>query len=386
MIIPFYTLYKSNSKYKNKAVTVLQILSSAEIAGGERYLYDLINHSSKLIRHIIILPYKGSFAYVLKKYKVRSTVVQMEYKKFLRPIFDIFKIIKINKVNIVHTHGYRANFYGRIACLLARVKHITTVHVSIFDYKDTPKLLRYLYIFIEGILAFKTSRYICISKSMVHDMQKIKISQKKISMIPNGVDLKRFQPRNNQNDIKSKLGIDSNTMLIGTAGRMVSEKGQIYLIEALKQINGKIRNLKCIFLGEGILSEHLKNTAKKLDVIDMCIFAGVRYDIETLYPALDLFVLPSIREPFGLVLLEAMACQIPVLATESGGPLDFIKSGITGVLVPPKDADKLAAEIENILLNKNRAKMLAAEGRKFVEQNYDVRKTVKKVENLYFTI
>ena len=96
--------------------------------------------------------------------------------------------------------------------------------------------------------------------------------------------------------------------------------------------------------------------------------------------------MPSIREPFGLVLLEAMATQIPVIATDSGGPSEYIKSGRNGMLVPPKDAGALAEVIKIVLQNKNKAKEMAAEARNTVKQFFDVRVTVRKIDSLYFSL
>jgi glycosyltransferase involved in cell wall biosynthesis len=367
-------------------ITICHIISSAEIAGGERYLYDLVKNSNKSIRHSIILPYRGPFAQVLKESGISFDIIKLQHRNFIKSILSIIRAIRIQEADIVHTHGYRANFYGGIVSFFKRVKHITTVHVSLLDYKDTPKLLRYLYIIFEIILSLKISKYVCVSRAMAEDMKKIGIPQKKISIIPNGVDLTRFYPRRSGNVIKDEIGLNSDTVLIGTVGRLVPEKGQIFLIEALRQLQGKFKNLKCVFFGEGPLFEYLRNKALTLGVLNMCIFAGTRKDIERVYSELCLFVLPSIREPFGLALLEAMACCIPVLATESGGPLEFINSGTNGVLVPPKNAQKLASEIERILLNRKRAKYYGREGRKYVERNFDVRSTIKKVENIYLSI
>jgi glycosyltransferase involved in cell wall biosynthesis len=101
------------------------------------------------------------------------------------------------------------------------------------------------------------------------------------------------------------------------------------------------------------------------------------------YPLLDLFVLPSLREPFGLVLLEAMATSVPVLATAAGGPLDFIQSGINGILVPPADSSKLAEQIDLLLSNPDLLKTIGKKGCETVKRSYDVRDTVCKIEQTY---
>ena len=242
--------------YKDR-IRVLHILSSAEIAGGERYIYDLVNNADGLILHHIILPYKGPFAQILKDSGYHFDIINLKHKYFIWTLKNIIRLIRLKNIDVVHTHGYRANLYGRIACMFTGRKNISTVHVSLFDYKDTPKIKRYLYFFFETVLSFKTCKYICISKAMADDMRKSKIPLEKISIIPNGVDLKRFYPRPVQNKVRREFGVNFHTPLIGTAGRLVPEKGQIHLIKALKLLKDKHDDLKCLFLGNGPLLKEI---------------------------------------------------------------------------------------------------------------------------------
>jgi len=108
--------------------------------------------------------------------------------------------------------------------------------------------------------------------------------------------------------------------------------------------------------------------------------------IEQIYALLDLFVLPSIREPFGLVLLEAMASGIPVVATGSGGPNEFIQSGENGILVPSRDAKMIAQSVKLLLQNKEKAKAIARLGRKTVEKGFGITKTVEATHQLYLSL
>ena len=131
----------------------------------------------------------------------------MEKRFSMRSILKLSRIIKCSKTDIVHTHGYRANFYGRVACMLSSVKSVSTVHVSLFDYVDTPALVRSFYIMLEKALAFKTTRFLCVSQAMKKDMIRLGIPKQKIAVMPNGVDLDTFYPRSVPDDLKKELGI-----------------------------------------------------------------------------------------------------------------------------------------------------------------------------------
>lgn len=141
--------------------------------------------------------------------------------------------------------------------------------------------------------------------------------------------------------------------------------------------------LRCLFIGTGPLLDPLKKRAEALGLAETCIFQGVRMDIADIYPLMDLFVLPSLREPFGLVLLEAMASGVPVISTASGGPLDFIQSGVNGILVPPSDPIELAAQIDFLLSDPEIAVAIAKQGYETVQKGFDIKETTRQVCDLY---
>jgi glycosyltransferase involved in cell wall biosynthesis len=371
------------SNEQRKKIAILHVIDSAGIAGGERYLLDLIKYSGNQFEHTVVLPYSGPFERMLKACDYRYHIVNLVSKISLSTVYQLTKIIRKHKANIIHTHGFRSNFYGRIVALIQRIENLATCHVSLFDYTDTRALTRQIYFFVEKILSFKTSKFICISNAMKKDMLKLGISSNKTELIFNGVDLTRFYPRLENGKIRKELGLKPKGPVIGTIGRMVSEKGQIYLVQALKNLASDWSNLQCLFIGEGPLLPKIQKMAIELGVEDMCLFPGVREDVELIYSSLDIFVLPSLREPFGLVLLEAMASGVPVISTASGGPAEILLSGVNGILVPAKNGEALASQIRYLLLNKDKAIKMSQEGLKTVQKRFDIMKTVKKTNAVY---
>ncbi len=365
---------------------ILHLIDSSGVGGGERYLADLIRHSDSTFRHHIVLPSDGPLEDVLQNQHIEYDIVSMDYRQLINSIRKLRYLINILHIDIVHTHGYRANFYGRVASLLARVKHIATIHVSLYDYLETPRYIRSIYLWVEKILSFRTSKYICISEAMKGDLLKMGIGKEKIEVIHNGVDLKVFYPHPVRDTLLKELGVYNCRPIIGTVGRMVPEKGQIYLIQAIADLKDKWPTLRCLFIGTGVLLEQLKQNAKELHVDDMCIFSGVRWDIADIYPLFDLFILPSLREPFGLVLLEAMASCVPVVATDSGGPPDFIEDGFNGILVPASDSHELAVQIDNLLLHREKSTEIAQRGYETVRTNYSIQTMVEHVERVYGSV
>lgn len=369
-----------------KPIYVAHVIDSAGFGGGERYILDIIKFTSPYIQHRIAIPHRGHLQQQLDAIGCAYAVIDMKRRFSFKTLMTLTRWIRRSQSTIIHSHGYRANIYGRMAAILTGKIHVCTVHVSLYDYVDTPFWLRLVYMIMERMTSIATRRFICISEAMVNDTLRLGISEDRIVLIPNGVDISRFYPRDIIAEEKKKFGITGDGPVIGTVGRMVTEKGQIYLIRALEQLKSIFPGLICLFVGEGALLSTLKTAARESGVADVCKFIGVRDDLENVYPVMDLFVLPSLREPFGLVLLEAMASCVPVVATDSGGPSDFIVSGRNGILIPPADPAAIARAVGRMLADNQEQARMGRAGLDSVCIGFGIDKTVFRIESVYRSI
>jgi glycosyltransferase involved in cell wall biosynthesis len=365
---------------------ILHVIDSAGYGGGERYLLDLIGHRSLDLQHFILLPQTGFLQFELGRIDCSHAIVDLQQRFSLNGILQIHRYIRQFKPDIIHSHGYRANFYSRLAATIGGVPHVCTVHVSLYDYIDTPISTRLLYIMVERVMAVLSRRFLCISKSMSADMRRLGVGEEKIVEIPNGVDTQRFKQITVSETVKHRMGVIDGGPVIGTVGRLVAEKGQKYLIDAVAAIQPEFPNLTCLFIGDGPALEELKRRAEARGVMDRCRFPGTVSDMESIYPVMDIFVLPSIREPFGLVLLEAMASGVAVVATDAGGPRDFIDSGQNGMLVAPMDVAALAKAVDGMLRDDSFRHRMAVAGCETARNRFDILKTVEGIESVYRTI
>jgi glycosyltransferase involved in cell wall biosynthesis len=365
------------------AICILHVLSDDAVGGGTRYLADLARHCGREFRHAVALPSKGAVSDLLQAAGLAVEIVDTRRRLSLRGVRDIRRCARRRGADILHTHGFRSTLYGRLALLFAGVKLVTTVHVSLYDYADTPGLVRSAYILAERLLAFRTDRYICISDAMRADALRLGAAPARTVLVPNGVDTDRFHPRPASPALRHALGIFGPGPVIGTVGRAVTEKGQAHLLDALPLLRARWPHLRCLFVGDGPALGGLRRRAADLAVETHCLFPGVRRDVEEIYPLLDVFVLPSPREPFGLALLEAMATGIPVIATAAGGPPDFIRHGVNGLLIPPRDAVALAGAIEGLLDDPDLAHRMAAAGRSTAVREYPIERNTAMVAAVY---
>jgi type III pantothenate kinase len=195
-----------------------------------------------------------------------------------------------------------------------------------------------------------------------------RFSPKASAVIPNWVDVGRFNYRSHP--VRDPVNI-------GLLGQISPHKGHDEAIEAMRELRIGYR-LVVAGRGENAYVESLKRKAVGLPVE----FPGL-VSLPNFFDSVDMLVVPSWEEPFGIVLLEAMAVGIPVIATDRGGPLEIIRSGFHGLLVPPRQPRALANAIRQLAHDEPLRQRIVREARTRVEENYDISKVVPRVEDFY---
>ncbi|AIU70127.1 glycosyl transferase [Thermococcus eurythermalis] len=198
-------------------------------------------------------------------------------------------------------------------------------------------------------------------------------------VIPNGINVDFFDVPLSREEAKERLGLGENVVLY--VGRIEPRKGVGTLISAMKHVDGTL-----LIVGKGSRLSFLRERARLLGVAEKVRFLGtVEYSkLPLFYRASDVFVLPSLSEAFGIVLLEAMASGTPVIGTTVGGIPEIVDG--CGLLVPPGDARKLAEAVNLVLNNQNVEKRLARLGKRRAEAVYDWRVVVRKITALYYQV
>jgi phosphatidyl-myo-inositol dimannoside synthase len=219
---------------------------------------------------------------------------------------------------------------------------------------------------------------------------KFGVNRKNIKEIPLGVNYQKFKPGLKTDFLRKRHNITKNDQVVFSLGRLVERKGFDVSLEAFAKVVQENDNLKYIIGGSGTEEKNLKELAKKLKIKDRVIFAG-RIDEEELpsyFSLADVFLMPSRElkggevEGFGIVFLEAGACQVPVIGGNSGGIASAINDGETGYLVNPKDKEEIAQKLRKILNNPELADKMGEAGRKRVIEEYNWQNSVKIVKEI----
>lgn len=212
-----------------------------------------------------------------------------------------------------------------------------------------------------------------------------KILRRRALCIYNAIDLNRFRRPVDRKSKRESLNIPNDAPLVGTIGRLTEQKGFSFLIDAIPIVLKERPDVHFIIVGDGELSEPLRRLTISHGVNHRVVFTGPRSDIEEIFACLDLFVLPSLWEGLPTVILESMAANVPVVATDIPGTRDLIRDGYNGWLVPPGNAYALAEAILDALKNEQLSKIFAQRAQNLVT-TFSIDSVAKQYEQLFLSL
>ena len=363
------------------------------LTGPETYLLDLLHgidpYNFNVTIACIIDPRNPSQLFIeeLKNRNIDLKAIEIKNRFDVKDIYTISKIVKRYNIHILHTHDARSDVTGLLISRMYGIPIISFAHgwlnwVSTFSKER-------LYAYLEALAVSLSNRIVVASRHMERDLMEKRIPPEKIKYIPYGIDTNKFSV-NQHNYIREEFNIYPDSLLIGTVGRFHPWKGQKYFLEAAKIVSEKYPEARFLIVGEVAFDEHkqyrqeLLDITQALDLEDKVIFTGSRKDIPQIMNAIDLFVLPSLREPFGIVIIEAQACGKPAIGTSVGGIPEAMKDGDTGILVRPGDSEGLAGAILSLLNNREKMRMMGAVGRNRVEELFSTERMIERTEQLYW--
>lgn len=363
------------------------------LGGTENYLLELCRrHSKKHDVSVITSKLAGTKEVETiqgtKVYRVKSLVLK-KLPAFLPPPFSIpmgfrgklERICRDENPDIIHLHNRFFINFSSVAFWkqsLGKPLFLTLHNARPFGISRGVDLFGQMFDDIIGKRIMRRSdRIIANSRWTLEVTVPSDYPRERTEVIYNGVDTKKF--RRVRTDVKDRLGCE---FLSTTVCRLVEQKGVEFLIRALADVNPE---LKAVIIGRGPELNKLIALSKKLGVSDRVVFIASFVEERKLveyYSASDVFVLPSLWEPFGIVLVEAMACENPIVATRTGGIPEVVKPEC-GILVQPRNPSEISRAINMILADKNLRRRMAKEARKRAEKVFNFDVISKKVEESY---
>lgn len=348
---------------------VLQLLSSTGFHGAETMAAELVHQLDRLgvSVDVGVLDNSGRGDRTIlaaTAEHVRAGVVvpcagQLDWHtlRFLR------QHVRAQRISILHSHKYKTTFYALGAKSAGDARVIATYHNWLTDTWPLK-----VYAALDKGLARFCDAAVGVSRPVTETL-KHRLPAEKVLHIGNGVDPEKFKPVVPRAEAKRRLGLPEGPLL-GFIGRLTEAKGLTYLLQALQDLPAELRTAQLAIVGDGEYRPALLTEIRDRALADRVHLLGTRRDTPLIYSALDVFVLPSRVEAFPMVVLEAMACGAPVVATTAGDVAHIIVHDACGLTVAPGDAGALAVAITRILADPALAQRFADTGRARVKEKF----------------
>jgi glycosyltransferase involved in cell wall biosynthesis len=293
----------------------------------------------------------------------------------------LVKLIRDRNIGLVHTNTSTV-LSGALAAAFTRTPHVWSVH----------EVLRWEGGALSPLLHFLSTRVTAISEAVAESMwQKFPWIKKKIVVIHNGIESGRFSdlPAGAAANLRRELQISPDVPIVSMVGRIGSWKGEYLFLEMAQKVAAKFTHVKFLIVG-GVFDgkyhylENLKNRVSRAGLEKQVSVTGYRTDIPAIISATDILVLPSVQpEPFGLVLLEAMAAGKPVIATNLGGPREIVQNRVTGFLVDHVEATEMADKVRQLLEDEALRRRMGLAGLARVKSKFSQQRYVEAYQRLY---
>lgn len=370
----------------HKNLHVCLLVNELARAGAQTLILSIIqNTPAEADIQYTVCYIEGSDALApdLREAGVRVVNFRANYKFDPQALARIATFFRQENFDVLHTHLPYSQSLGRVFGRIGGCRHIvSTQHSAPNNYHPLTRVL-------ERVTRPLDDRTIAVSKVIERlftgDAQEYQPGQQRQwCTIYNGINVKEFGTNVQSSDveaIRSEWGIREGTVFL-SVGRYIPAKSQYTLIEAMRYVTQEIPDAQLLIVGEGELKENLQEYVRKHDLEEEVHVTGYQHPLHPFYHLADVFVLSSIRESFGIVLLEAMAAKLPVVATDVQGIPEIVYQGVTGIIVPPKSPGQMANAMVR-LRDPELRQCLGNAGYERARRRFDISRTVTHHLSLY---
>ena len=368
---------------------VLLVISNLEYGGAQRQIVELANNMdpARYDIHICSLSNYVPLEHDLFEAGKRLHIINKSWKFDASVVPKLAALAKKLKIDVIHSFLFDAEIASRLAGLLARIPAIIGSERNSHYHLKKRQLLAYRVTrrAVNVIIANSTEGSIFNA-----GIQGLNMSHYRV--VHNGVNTTRFQPRNDIDKIKQSLGISQDEQLVGMFASFKTQKNHPLAFAAMKQVFHQIPKARFLMVGEelyggmhgsDIYRLEMDRLVDKMGIRSRCYFLGNRDDVEKLYCACDATILPSLFEGTPNVLLESMACGIPVVATDIADNAKIVPEGKTGFLVPLGDDSYMAEKIIHLLHDETLRKKLGMNARQWVLEEFSCKRLAEKIAAIY---
>jgi glycosyltransferase involved in cell wall biosynthesis len=371
------------------ALPIVWLVDTAAAGTAESFLLPLaaaIDREQFQVT-VCLLNSRDNKAFEEKLRRARTPVVDLGARSIgdIRAFGRMLRQLREHRPAVIHTHGTDAATWGALAGRRQAIPVVATLY-------DAPSPARWLH--SDAIAEWAMIASLRLYTTRIHAVgdavraaftRKHRLPEGRLQVVHPGIKPADYERRNGERavQIKQGFGFPADAAVITTVAALQAPKGIDILLRAMAAVLRTMPQARLLIVGEGPLRQHWTQLAQHLGVADAVHWAGARKDVPTLLAGSDLFVLPSRDDAFPAVLLEAMAAEVPIVATNVGGVGEIIDSTAVGSLVPPRDPAALAAEIVHLLQDRERRQSMGVAARRRVAEHFSMQRWVDTLTLAY---
>lgn len=353
-------------------IHILEIAGNAIVGGMETYVRNLVcglpNYGMKVT---CLAPYESAFTTGLREQNSEVFITAMSNDPPWRSIQFAVELVRQKNIDLIHAHLPRAHILAGLVGRITNVPVVATIHGMDLDLLD----LGAYYTAGTHLVVVCQQAY---AQALIHG-----VNPNRLTLVYNAVDTQVYAPRGSRLDFRKTFQLPEDAPLVGFVGRLAWEKGPDDFIRTAAYVNARLPDVHFVIVGEGPMEAELRDMIVSSQMENKIHMTGLRTDTWNIYPGLNLLAQTSRVEGMPLVLLEAMACGVPVAAMGIGGVPEIVEVGITGLLSAPGDWAGLGEALVDLLNAPDRISQMGMAARQRVERSFDLNHSIRLSAELF---
>lgn len=371
----------SEPEQTGPAIRVLHLIKGLGRGGAETLLLETRRAArpSRLTHSYgYLLPAKDALVRPLRELGSEVTCFSMGSTLSLpSTVLRLARYLRRSSTRLVHAHLPLAGVVARLAGRLAGAPVLYTEHNLHERYHPLTRLL--------NLWTWPLQRRVVAVSAQVRDsIHRHAGSRVPVEVVHNGIDVDRYRTEPRERDrIRSELGIGDTDFVVGTTAVFRPQKRLEDWLSAARLLSGRHRSLRFLLVGDGPSRSRLERRAAELTLGDRIEWVGLQEDVRPCLAAMDLYLSSSEFEGLPVAMLEAMALELPVIATSVGGVPEVVVPGQTGLLVPPRQPELLAEAVDGLVGDRTLRRRMGRAGRRRVVERFEIRRMARRLEEIY---
>ena len=374
---------------EDSRISVCHVNEGSSWAGPEAQVATLLRALSKcpeVMLHAILL-HEGRLAHELRSFGVAVRVVSEQQKSFPRVISECSEFVKSRNIMVLHSHAYKENLVALLLSHFCKVPHLVrTEHGHPEPYSVVRNMKHWCVLIADHLAANYTETQIVSVSSDLGEYWRKHANPRNVTVLHNAVDCERVRSSFSPAEAKRRLGIPGDSFVVGIAARLECIKRHDLFLATAKYLAERIPKSNFVIAGGGRQKESLQRLIAESGLQERVALLGERNDVYDVLRAMDILLICSDHEGIPMVMLEAMALGVAVVARKVGGLPEVIQDGVNGILVPSASPENLGHACLSIFTNPRLRESLTQVAYDEIHQRYSAEKHARTIVELYQSV